>query len=128
MKTSHLYQQDNNAAYTSIFLKRCKGTMELAQKRKVQAESVKIQTQTQKIPKGLSVLNDCGINYDEPLSPMEIASNRQERIQREKQKTQPTGVSLSFETNIFILAFENCDFSTYLCYLLFNIQIILDIL
>lgn len=93
MKTSHLYQQDSNAAYTNIFLKRCKGIVELAQKRKAQAD-VKIQTQTQKIPKGLSVLNDCGINYDEPLSPMEIASNRQERIQREKQKNQPAGVSL----------------------------------
>lgn len=93
MKTSQLYQQDNNAAYTNIFLNRVKVMMELAQKRKVHTEGTKIQPQ--KVPKGQSVLAENGINYEEPMNPMQIAANRQERIQREKQKNQPTGVSFS---------------------------------
>ncbi|GFY51188.1 helicase domino [Trichonephila inaurata madagascariensis] len=90
MKTSQLFIQDNNTAFSKIINDRYKLMMENSAKRKANEKQTFIQTS--KNVKIASVLAENGINYDVPLTPTQIAANRAERIAREKQKNQ-TGTS-----------------------------------
>ncbi|GFS95916.1 helicase domino [Nephila pilipes] len=90
MKTSQLFVQDNNGAFTKIINERYKLMIENGAKRKANERQAFMQTS--KNVKIASVLAENGINYDAPLAPTQIAANRAERIAREKQKNQ-TGTS-----------------------------------
>ncbi|GBM77545.1 E1A-binding protein p400 [Araneus ventricosus] len=86
MKTSQLFVQDNNSAFTKIINDRYKWIMEAAARRKANEKQTVLQQS--KNVKIASILAENGINYDAPLAPTQIAANRAERIAREKQKTQ----------------------------------------
>jgi E1A-binding protein p400 len=47
-----------------------------------------------KNPKHASVLTENEINYEQPLTPMQVAEIRAQRIQREKKQNQAAAVSL----------------------------------
>lgn len=47
-----------------------------------------------KNPKHAAVLAECGIQYDEPLEPIAVATRRAERIAKEKLKNVVSTVSL----------------------------------
>ena len=49
--------------------------------------------QQQKSTKHASVLGEYGIGYEAPLNPIQVAANRAERIQKEKQKSQAEQVA-----------------------------------
>ncbi|KAF8768478.1 Helicase domino like protein [Argiope bruennichi] len=86
MKTSQLFVQDNNSAFTRIINDRYKWIMEASARRKANEKQTVLQQS--KNVKIASILAENGINYDAPLAPTQIAANRAERIAREKQKTQ----------------------------------------
>ncbi|CAL1290982.1 unnamed protein product [Larinioides sclopetarius] len=86
MKTSQLFVQDNNSAFTKIINDRYKWILEAAARRKANEKQTVLQQS--KNVKIASILAENGINYDAPLAPTQIAANRAERIAREKQKTQ----------------------------------------
>jgi E1A-binding protein p400 len=63
-------------------------------------------------PKHAAVLADIGIIYDQPLTPIEVATRRAERIAKEKQKTAqaasvsiPVTSSLAFKLYRFTLIY-----------------------
>ncbi|KAG8188167.1 hypothetical protein JTE90_019446 [Oedothorax gibbosus] len=87
MKTSQLFVQDNNQTYekrTREFAR-----LEAEHESKKRAAERMPMLQPPKTTKGSAVLVENGINFDNPLTPMQIAQNRSERIAREKQKNQP---------------------------------------
>ncbi|GFT29331.1 hypothetical protein TNCV_756971 [Trichonephila clavipes] len=90
MKTSQLFLQDDNGAFSKIIRDRYKLMMDGSAKRKTNEKQIFIQTS--KNVKIASILAEHGINYDAPLTPTQIAANRAERIAKEKQKNQ-TGTS-----------------------------------
>ncbi|GFQ69699.1 helicase domino [Trichonephila clavata] len=90
MKTSQLFLQDNNGAFSKIINDRYKLMMDGSAKCKANERQVFIQSS--KNVKIASILAEHGINYDAPLTPTQIAANRAERIAKEKQKNQ-TGTS-----------------------------------
>ncbi|XP_054722596.1 helicase domino-like [Uloborus diversus] len=96
MKTNQLFVQDNNVSYTNIFNAKFKMVMEQAAKRKSFERPTFLQTA--KNPQKLAtVLAENGIDYEHPLTAMQIASNRAERIAREKQKNQPVVVAQAIQ-------------------------------
>ncbi|GFY79070.1 hypothetical protein TNIN_106741 [Trichonephila inaurata madagascariensis] len=90
MKTSQLFLQDDNGAFSKRISDRYKLMMDGSAKRKANERQIFIQTS--KNVKIASILAEHGINYDAPLTPTQIAANRAERIAKEKQKNQ-TGTS-----------------------------------
>ncbi|GIY74878.1 helicase domino [Caerostris extrusa] len=93
MKTSQLFAQDNNATFSKIINERYKVLVENATKRKASEKQPFMQVS--KNVKVASILAENGINYEAPLSPVQIAANRSERIAREKQKSQTSTVVLT---------------------------------
>jgi hypothetical protein len=87
MKTSMLFKQDNNNAWSTQFASRFETIKSIANKRTPTTKPVLVNS-TQRNPKHASVLAEFNISYDTPLGPAQVASNRAERIQKEKLRTQ----------------------------------------
>ena len=87
MKTSVLFKQDNNNAWSSQFASRFETIKAIANKRTPTTKPLLVSS-TQRNPKHASVLADFSVSYDTPLSPVQVAANRAERILRDKQRTQ----------------------------------------
>lgn len=83
MRTSQLYAQDNNASFTQSMLKRYDALKSVANKRNSTTKTV-VNNPSLKNPKHAAVLNECGIDLDHPVLPVEVAARRAERIAREK--------------------------------------------
>lgn len=92
MKTSQLFVQDNNQAFMKVARDHFRLAAEQAAKRRAADRPPFIPT-----PKGTlkaaAILAENGINFDNPLTPMQIAQLRSERIAREKQKSQPVAAA-----------------------------------
>jgi len=88
MKTSVLFKQDNNNAWSSQFSHKFETIKCIANKRTPTTKPVLVNS-TQRNPKHASVLAEWNVvNYDVPLGPAEVAANRVERLQRDKARTQ----------------------------------------
>ena len=87
MKTSVLFKQDNNNACSAQFAARFETIKAIANKRTPTTQPVLVNS-TNRNPRHASVLADFSVNYDTPLSPVQVAANRAERILREKQRSQ----------------------------------------
>ncbi|XP_049823552.1 helicase domino isoform X3 [Aethina tumida] len=82
MRTSQLYTQDNNSTFSQVLVERFDVLKIITNKRTVPA---KVQTSIAlKNNKHTSVLNECGIDIDHPILPVEVAARRAERIAKEK--------------------------------------------
>jgi hypothetical protein len=86
VKTSVLFRQDNNNAWSSQFSSRFETIKAIANKRTPTTKPLLVNP-TLRNPKHAAVLSESGISYDSPLSPVQVAANRAERIQREKQRS-----------------------------------------
>ena len=87
MKTSALYAQDNNTAWSAMYTNRFESIKAVANKRSPTTKPLVVNP-SMKNSQHASVLSDSGITYDSPLNPIQVAANRADRIQREKQRTQ----------------------------------------
>jgi len=86
MKTGALFKTDNNNAFSSMFSGRFETIKSIANKRTPTTTPLLVNPTTRN-PKHAAVLAESGINYDNPLSPVQVAANRAERIQRDKART-----------------------------------------
>ena len=87
MKTSVLFKQDNNNAWSTQFSSRFQTIKAIANKRTPTTKPLLVNS-TQRNPKHASVLAEFGVDYDNPLNPVSVAANRADRIQRDKQRNQ----------------------------------------
>lgn len=83
MRTSQLFTQDNNTTFSQILIQRDDILKGMSNKKSITTKSV-ISNPLLKNPKHTAVLNDCGIDLDHPVLPVEVAARRAERIAKEK--------------------------------------------
>lgn len=87
IRTSFLYHQDNNQSFTQLCSSRFDNIKQLAAKRTPTLKPIFI-NQPGPNPKHLTLLQENSIHIEQPLTPMMVATNRAERIAREKAKNQ----------------------------------------
>ncbi|XP_023290809.1 helicase domino isoform X4 [Orussus abietinus] len=85
MRTSQLYNQDKNHSFTLMCCQRFDTIKSVSNKRTPTVKPLLVNP-LMKNPKHAAVLAECGIQYDNPLAPIEVATRRAERIAKEKLK------------------------------------------
>jgi len=85
MKTSQMYLQDNNNSFTQVMNTKFDVIRSISNKRTPTMKPVLNNKPDMKNPKHAEVLSGCGIDYDNPLSPVDVATRRADRINKEKQ-------------------------------------------
>ncbi|TRY58668.1 hypothetical protein DNTS_028447, partial [Danionella cerebrum] len=105
LRTCQIYTQDDNATQIQLYGSHFELMKIIASKRSPPIKPLLGMNPFQKNPKHASVLAESGISYDKPLPPIQVASQRAERIAKEKkalaeqqrvqqlaqQQQQPTG-------------------------------------
>uniref|UniRef100_A0A673A170 E1A binding protein p400 n=1 Tax=Sphaeramia orbicularis TaxID=375764 RepID=A0A673A170_9TELE len=84
LRTSQIYTQDDNATHIQLYNSRFELMKIIASKRSPPIKPLLGMNPFQKNPKHASVLAESGISYDKPLPPIQVASQRAERIAKEK--------------------------------------------
>lgn len=88
MRTSQLYTADNNSAFSQTMANRFEALRSIANK-KAPATRTVITNPLLNKSKHIPVLNDCGIDIEHPVLPVEVAARRAERIAKEKKTMTP---------------------------------------
>ncbi|XP_037337843.2 E1A-binding protein p400 isoform X3 [Pungitius pungitius] len=83
LRTCQIYTQDDNATHIQLYNSRFELMKIIASKRSPPIKPLGMNA-FQKNPKHASVLAESGISYDKPLPPIQVASQRAERIAKEK--------------------------------------------
>ena len=83
MRTSQLYAQDNNNSLTHLHSQRFDSCKSIASKRQLPVRPM-LANPTLKNHKHAAVLAENGISYDAPLTPIQVAQIRADRIAKEK--------------------------------------------
>ncbi|KAM9743655.1 E1A-binding protein p400 isoform 2-T2 [Menidia menidia] len=84
LRTCQIYTQDDNASQVQLYNSRFELMKIIASKRSPPIKPLLGMNPFQKNPKHASVLAESGISYDKPLPPIQVASQRAERIAKEK--------------------------------------------
>ncbi|XP_058492696.1 E1A-binding protein p400 isoform X8 [Solea solea] len=84
LRTGQIYTQDDNATHMQLYNSRFELMKIIASKRSPPIKPLLGMNPFQKNPKHASVLAESGISYDKPLPPIQVASQRAERIAKEK--------------------------------------------
>ncbi|XP_061624785.1 E1A-binding protein p400 isoform X4 [Phyllopteryx taeniolatus] len=84
LRTCQIYTQDDNATQVQLYNSRFELMKIIASKRSPPIKPLLGMNPFQKNPKHASVLAESGISYDKPLPPIQVASQRAERITKEK--------------------------------------------
>ncbi|XP_077571213.1 E1A-binding protein p400 [Stigmatopora nigra] len=84
LRTCQIYTQDDNATQIQLCNSRFELMKIIASKRSPPIKPLLGMNPLQKNPKHASVLAESGISYDKPLPPIQVASQRAERIAKEK--------------------------------------------
>ncbi|XP_028269255.1 E1A-binding protein p400 isoform X3 [Parambassis ranga] len=84
LRTCQIYTQDDNATHIQLYNSRFELMKIIASKRSPPIKPLLGLNPFQKNPKHASVLAESGISYDKPLPPIQVASQRAERIAKEK--------------------------------------------
>ncbi|XP_068460656.1 E1A-binding protein p400 isoform X5 [Clinocottus analis] len=84
LRTCQIYTQDDNATHIQLYNSRFELMKIIASKRSPPIKPLLGMNPFQKNPKHASVLAESGISYDKPLPPIQVASQRAERITKEK--------------------------------------------
>ncbi|XP_074029357.1 domino helicase isoform X2 [Leptinotarsa decemlineata] len=87
MRTSQLYTQDNNSAFSQIMCDRFEALKNISNKRMSTIRTVLNNPLMNKTK--APVLNECGIDLEHPVLPVEVAARRAERIAKEKKTMTP---------------------------------------
>ncbi|KAG7202050.1 hypothetical protein KM043_004731 [Ampulex compressa] len=85
MRTSQLYNQDKNHSFTLMCCQRFDTIKSVSNKRTPTVKPLLVNP-LMKNPTNAAVLAECGIQYDSPLAPIEVATRRADRIAKEKLK------------------------------------------
>ncbi|RZF34391.1 hypothetical protein LSTR_LSTR008930 [Laodelphax striatellus] len=88
VRTASLFSQDNNMTYSGTMNARFELMRAVASRRQPPVKSVYSgggSDVTAKNPKHAAILAACAIDYDVPLTPVEVAARRAERIARQKE-------------------------------------------
>lgn len=93
MRSSQLHAHDANQSFTSLYLKHFENVREVSNKRAPTVKPLLVNPSV-KNPKHAAVLQENGIDYDNPLEPQAVALRRAERIAQEKKKQQSAAVSV----------------------------------
>ena len=83
LRTSQLAMQDKNQAFSQLLTVRFESMKSIANKRAPTTRPTLL-SPANRNPKHAAVLAESGINYDSPLTPVEVAANRASRIAKEK--------------------------------------------
>jgi E1A-binding protein p400 len=103
MRTSQLYNQDKNHSFTTTCCQRFDTIKSVSNKRAPTVKALLVNPMM-KNPKHAAVLADCGIQYDSPLAPIDVATRRAERLAKEKLKNAvSTSVRQRIQLFIYIL-------------------------
>ncbi|KAJ8964537.1 hypothetical protein NQ314_004832 [Rhamnusium bicolor] len=92
MRTSQLYTQDNNATFSQVMVERFEALKSVANKRMPTTRTIinnPLMNKTKHTPVLNPILNECGIDLEHPMMPVEIAARRAERIAKEKKIMTP---------------------------------------
>ncbi|XP_028980355.2 E1A-binding protein p400 isoform X4 [Esox lucius] len=84
LRTCQIYTQDDNATHIQLYSSRFELMKIIASKRSPPIKPLLGMNPFQKNPKHASVLAESGISYDKPLPPIQVATQRAERIAKEK--------------------------------------------
>ncbi|KAG5840660.1 hypothetical protein ANANG_G00191080 [Anguilla anguilla] len=84
LRTCQIYTQDDNSTHIQLYNSRFELMKIIASKRSPPIKPLLGMNPFQKNPKHASVLAESGISYDKPLPPIQVASQRAERIAKEK--------------------------------------------
>uniref|UniRef100_A0A3B3V2R4 E1A binding protein p400 n=1 Tax=Poecilia latipinna TaxID=48699 RepID=A0A3B3V2R4_9TELE len=84
LRTCQIYTQDDNSSQIQLYSSRFELMKIIASKRSPPIKPLLGMNPFQKNPKHASVLAESGITYDKPLPPIQVASQRAERIAKEK--------------------------------------------
>ncbi|XP_062310184.1 E1A-binding protein p400 isoform X2 [Osmerus eperlanus] len=84
LRTCQIYTQDDNATHFQLYNSRFELMKIIASKRSPPIKPLLGMNPFQKNPKHASVLAESGISYDKPLPPIQVASQRADRIAKEK--------------------------------------------
>ncbi|XP_037537104.1 E1A-binding protein p400 [Nematolebias whitei] len=84
LRTCQIYTQDDNSSQIQLYNSRFEIMKIIASKRSPPIKPLLGMNPFQKNPKHASVLAESGISYDKPLPPIQVASQRAERIAKEK--------------------------------------------
>lgn len=103
MKTSQLYNQDKNHSFTLMCCQRFDTIKSVSNKRTPTVKPLLVNP-LMKNPTNAAVLAECGIQYDNPLAPIDVATRRADRIAKEKHKH---AVSM-IKDNISIIEIMKC--------------------
>lgn len=106
LRTSHLYEQDNNVSFTKDFIARY-DAMKAVFNKKTTTTKRRYDDPNTKNPKHVAVLSDSGINYDKPSNPMDIAQKRADRIAKDKLKSTPTTSTVANEQAVAPTRLQN---------------------
>ncbi|KAF5292024.1 hypothetical protein FQA39_LY14141 [Lamprigera yunnana] len=87
LRTSQLYTQDNNCTFSQLMIQRYESLKGVSTKRSTTTKSV-LNSPSLKNPKHTAVLNECGIDIDHPVLPVEVAARRAERLAKEKKSSE----------------------------------------
>ncbi|KAF3851028.1 hypothetical protein F7725_012800 [Dissostichus mawsoni] len=87
LRTCQIYTQDDNATHIQLYNSRFELMKIIASKRSPPIKPLLGMNPFQKNPKHASVLAESGISYDKPLPPIQVASQRAERIAKEKKSS-----------------------------------------
>ena len=93
MHTNQLHLHDGHRASTTLFTLRFEAIKAMAAKRVSPVRPQLSGSVGAKNTKHLAVLAENGINYDRPLSPVQVATMRAERIAREKKNAGAAGTA-----------------------------------
>uniref|UniRef100_A0A0K8SA08 Helicase domino n=2 Tax=Lygus hesperus TaxID=30085 RepID=A0A0K8SA08_LYGHE len=83
MRTAQLFGQDNNSTMTQIMNTRFEAIRSISNRRAPTTKPLLVNPGI-KNPKHAEILAECSIDYDNPLTPVEVASKRADRIAKEK--------------------------------------------
>merc|ERR1712051_1082438 len=86
MKRSQIFNLDKNCSWSSLFSSRFETIKAVANKRSPTTKPLVVNPSQKNTNKHAAVLAESGITYETPLNPIQVAANRAERIQKEKQK------------------------------------------
>lgn len=84
LRTSQLFQQDNNTSMSQVMHSRFEAIRSVSNRRAPTVKPLLVDP-AMKNPKHAEVLADSLIDYDRPLTPVEVAAKRADRIAKEKQ-------------------------------------------
>ncbi|XP_074595103.1 helicase domino-like isoform X2 [Brevipalpus obovatus] len=88
MRTSHIFIQDGNTSFSQLYHTRFETIKQIANKKQPTLRSMFLNS-IGKNTRHISLLNELGVNYDQPLTPIQIAANRAERERSAKEKKAP---------------------------------------